>query len=169
MNLECPVCGQEGRIEDGDYVSLLTGEHVPKSEARDLPLGQPGPWFGFTVESDRMIWPCGGYMLFFERLAPAPPHRRGEGDMSAPVWTSHGDVHCCTCSRCGDVAVLFGALRAVRVLHTGEHYCGSPGDEPPYLWTETPWPSPCPTAVIIDATLAGYGRGGPWPYTEQEG
>lgn len=85
--------------------------------------------------------------------------------MSAPVWTSHGDVHCCTCSRCGDVAALLEALRAVRALHTGAHYCGAPGQNV-MRWNAAEWPSPCPSAVIIDATLSGYGRGGPWPYSD---
>lgn len=56
------------------------------------------------------------------------------------------------------------ALRAVRVLHTGAHYCGMP-PLPPRLWAGE-WPGPCPTAVIIDAALSGYGRGGAWPYAE---
>lgn len=57
------------------------------------------------------------------------------------------------------------ALRAIRVLHTSEHYCGM-RDGPPSIFTEGEWPGPCPTAVIIDAALSGYGRGGPWPYTD---
>ncbi len=55
-----------------------------------------------------------------------------------------------------DLMAAYDALRAVRVLHDRPDCCG-----PPNLLRH-----PCPTAVIIDATMSGYGRGGAWPYSE---
>lgn len=71
MNLTCPVCGAQGSIVEGSYVSLLTGERRTKNASELIgQLGKPGPWFAFTIESDWLSWPCGGYMLFSDGSAP---------------------------------------------------------------------------------------------------
>lgn len=72
----CPVCGINASIVDGQYVSLLTGERRSKKDPELVgQLGKPGPWFAFTVESDWISWPCGGFML---QVGQDPRHLTSE-------------------------------------------------------------------------------------------
>lgn len=63
--LVCPVCGERGTIIPGRYQSLLTGEFREKDDPELIgQLGKPGPWWGFTIESDYLKWEtCPGYLV----------------------------------------------------------------------------------------------------------